>query len=423
MNQFNKCKRFRMAMSIHFRLVLLIFFLPNTLKTSFNEFFATLQQKNSSTQSYQSPVINKDMFLATVQQFKEVQFMQLTNQVWLDGRKLGYLNNKNNASFESFAQKVVVPENAQVALWGDLHGSAHSFMNCLLYLQQQGYLNDELVIQKDDFYMFFLGDFVDRGMFGVEIMYMILMLKIKNPQHVFLIRGNHEDMSLNKRSGFQQELATKYPSMRIEEFQDVYDAYNFMPAVVYLGKTTGAVTEFIQCCHGGLELGFNAKKLLDASATVQVIRTVNRHDELKHLSSSTQHDINACIPARALQNRSIKSPFDLGFLWNDFCCDTQQQNYFNPGRGWIFKESWAHDLLQAQSSQNNKLCAVFRAHQHHGRMLELLIQQRGIVRIFDNLVTTFLSARINGFNFDSFGILTRSNSFDKWQLNHIVLND
>ena len=42
-------------------------------------------------------------------------------------------------------------------------------------------------------YMVFLGDYVDRGFYGTEVLYTIMMLKIANPEKVILLRGNHED--------------------------------------------------------------------------------------------------------------------------------------------------------------------------------------------------------------------------------------
>ena len=68
-----------------------------------------------------------------------------------------------------FVQKLLLPSDAVVALFGDLHGSLHSILRELNSLVEQGYLEDDFTVTaawRGRFFVVFLGDYVDRGAFG-----------------------------------------------------------------------------------------------------------------------------------------------------------------------------------------------------------------------------------------------------------------
>ena len=46
---------------------------------------------------------------------------------------------------------------------------------------------------KEDRYMIFLGDIIDRGPYSIELLFVIMFLKYTNYNNVFIINGNHED--------------------------------------------------------------------------------------------------------------------------------------------------------------------------------------------------------------------------------------
>ena len=46
--------------------------------------------------------------------------------------------------------------------------------------------------------LLFLGDFVDRGFGSLEVILYVLSLKVLSPQHVHLLRGNHETEEINE---------------------------------------------------------------------------------------------------------------------------------------------------------------------------------------------------------------------------------
>ncbi len=54
----------------------------------------------------------------------------------------------------------------------------------------------------------FNGDFVDRGLWSTEVLFLLLSLKLLHPRHFFLARGNHEAEEVNRLYGFQVGTST-----------------------------------------------------------------------------------------------------------------------------------------------------------------------------------------------------------------------
>ena len=62
---------------------------------------------------------------------------------------------------------------------------------------------------QDQNYLF-LGDYVDRGIFGVEVMQLLLSLKINFPENIVLLRGNHESRNMTENFTFRNEVIEQY---------------------------------------------------------------------------------------------------------------------------------------------------------------------------------------------------------------------
>ncbi|KAH0572160.1 Serine/threonine-protein phosphatase [Spironucleus salmonicida] len=109
---------------------------------------------------------------------------------------------------------------------GDLHGTYISLLEIL-----PGTIN------KDDKFIF-LGDYVDRGFFSVEILYVLLSLLIQYPNNIILLRGNHETESMSSQNGFFLELFIKFVNQQYsncKEFLELYSLFlqlfNSLPIV------------------------------------------------------------------------------------------------------------------------------------------------------------------------------------------------
>src|SRR5260221_1982485 len=286
--------------------------------------------------------------------------------------------------FEPFAQKRVVPEGSEVFFHADFHGDIRSLLADLTWLNEQGCLRDFTVV-RTNFQMVFLGDYTDRGAYGVEVLYTLLRLKLANPDSVFLVRGNHEEYSLQTDYGFLDEGRAKYG--RAFDAIKVVRAYDFLPVVLYLGSGGN----FIQCNHGGMEPGFSPGRMLDdaGAVTFQFLGALNQRQYLTaHPKWFTWADASASEQAaqalRDFQPADPISPSPIGFMWNDFSVLAgEPQFYIVPRRGLAYGPRATEFLLRSAGTETSHVQAVFRGHQHSDLlkpMMRPLLASHGVFR-------------------------------------------
>ena len=66
----------------------------------------------------------------------------------------------------------------------------------------KGPASDEENGDISSFGYIFLGNYVDRGTFSLEVICLLMALKVKYSKVLFLLRGAHEDRFVNETHGF-----------------------------------------------------------------------------------------------------------------------------------------------------------------------------------------------------------------------------
>jgi serine/threonine-protein phosphatase 2A catalytic subunit len=150
---------------------------------------------------------------------------------------------------ESNVQLVTCP----VTVCGDIHGQFHDLLELF-----------KIGGKCPDTNYLFMGDYVDRGYYSVETVTALICLKIRYPQRVTILRGNHESRQITQVYGFYDECLRKYGNANVwKYFTDLFD---YMPL-------TAIVENQIFCLHGGLSPSID---------TLDQIRSLDRMQEVPH---------------------------------------------------------------------------------------------------------------------------------------------
>lgn len=82
-----------------------------------------------------------------------------------------------------------------LSLIGDLHGN----LGALLAMEAALWPSGTALAPAR---LLFLGDYVDRGAHGAELMAYLLAAKLQRPNAILLVRGNHETRDIQKMFTF-----------------------------------------------------------------------------------------------------------------------------------------------------------------------------------------------------------------------------
>ncbi len=378
--------------------------------------------------------ISAQEFIATLEQSLALFTNELERGTWLREKP------DKTQSFKPYVQKVIIPAKSTLVLWGDLHGSAHSLIRSLQALTEMNVLDDTLKL-KEGWYCCFLGDLIDRAHYGVELLYLLMKLKLRNPQQVFFARGNHDSYHFNHlfhssaKTRFQEEIKAKFPHQaHLDKL--AYSLFEYFPLALYIGSGSKPIN-FIQCCHGALELGFNPQEFLSSNKDFQSITSIDRAHALSSLKNELAKEITRVIDKKRLckfvptdlitplKDKPAHHGLKIGFTWHEFIphdattvVDAVSES--KADREIVYGKPLVQHLLKLYSSDTHILRAIFRGHQHHDTMLARLKEKKGLVEFWDGTVYTLFSGTASvahhKFPYDAFTMVETAEDYKDWHI-------
>ena len=143
-----------------------------------------------------------DMIIRKLYQGKK---LERNTEIKISPKDLSWLCNEAINVLSS--DTILLQLRAPVNVVGDLHGQ---FYDLLQYLDKGG--------KPPSANYLFLGDYVDRGRNSIETFTLLLALKVKYPENVWLLRGNHETPEISRLYGFFTECTERYSKALWDKF-------------------------------------------------------------------------------------------------------------------------------------------------------------------------------------------------------------
>jgi hypothetical protein len=135
-----------------------------------------------------------------------------------------------------FIQKIETKESSKLVVFGPVQGAYHGLVRYLEQLKDFGIIDENLVVQRPDYYLIFLGNVVNRSPYTLEIFSIVLQLLKKNPENVIYLKGTNEYADYWKQHTLHRELELRCNNLStavVPLAHEVDEFFNTLPITLY----------------------------------------------------------------------------------------------------------------------------------------------------------------------------------------------
>ena len=199
-------------------------------------------------------------------------------------------------------QSTLVRINGPAVVIGDIHGSIVDLLR-IFGIFGFSFANENNEKNKQKFnksenkngYNFnpslkyvFLGDYIDRGEFSLEVVTILLSAYCSYPNNIILLRGNHEFLNMSSNSSnFKDEILDHPAGYSPELFEKFHDVFAYLPYAAVINNN-------IFCVHGGLSNKLNSLQDIEKLSELRPIYDYKEITLIQDLVWSDPSKIGCC---------------------------------------------------------------------------------------------------------------------------------
>ena len=255
-----------------------------------------------------------------------------------------------------YAQKLFIDQTTELNTISDLHADFDALITIFNNMHNSGDIDDNLIIKGNNF-LIGLGDYVDRKNTSLRTLAFLLIIALKNPGRVILLRGNHEDLNINLTSPcINVEIESVFGKEFLEEtYKLLVELYELMPSVLYVAQTNPheEFNDFWIFSHALLDFKFDPSNFLD----------FNNSELMKNGGKCfciIEQNIFGCEDA-------LDIPFDgYGFVWHDIGLKNSSSLEIDPrSNRHKYAPVFIKSFCRKYSNKWNVISGIVGGHDHY----------------------------------------------------------